>query len=278
MASIFSRSTSLSLNHLLNFLFLLRCPLLGRARDSLQTRQLIFHLRQLCPTGNFFFSPPHFRLFSQTHQLKRDLIKPFSLPPLSSPLCAISPVSPSRLQRMEQIRESIQCNHDKWVSWLERVFCFSFLSARGADGKSQMNQSNVVALSNGGGQMMTEWMDRQMGGEDALLRLQMCVSLHMYVCYRDGWLKDWMQGQVGVCMCGWAVGWQRGGCANLGAVRADGRWEGPQAASDGFAAREGWILSYFWKQGSEISEEKRDGSRIFFFFTAGSITAETQFW
>lgn len=59
-------------------------------------------------------------VFTVTHQLKRTWLN-LSLPLLS--LSSSFSLPPTSCNRMEQIRESIQCNHDKWVPAVRACLC-----------------------------------------------------------------------------------------------------------------------------------------------------------
>lgn len=100
---------------------------------------------------------------------------------------------------------------------------------------------------------MDDWI-----GEDSVYAVCVCARTYTCVCAfvcaytrlfcRDRWLIEYRA--VG--------GWGWGGRVNLGAVRADGRWEElqPVRPKDGFSTR------FLWEQNSEISW-KNGGRKIF---------------
>lgn len=59
-----------------------------------------------------------------------------------------------------------------------------------------------------------------------------CVCAFARLLCRDRWLIEYRAMWVSVCV----NESKQGGAVNLGAVRTDGRWEGPQAARDVLAA------------------------------------------
>ena len=71
-------------------------------------------------------------------------------------------------------------------------------------------------------------MDRQRGGQDLVLSMCVCVCVCVFALLlcRDRWLIEYRAMWVSVCVNESG----QGGAANLGAVRTDGRWGGPQAA------------------------------------------------
>lgn len=87
---------------------------------GLRTRQLISTL--ICSVRSAVFFSVFFFLFvfTVTHQLKRTWLN-LSLPLLS--LSSSFSLPPTSCNRMEQIRESIQCNHDKWVPAVRACLC-----------------------------------------------------------------------------------------------------------------------------------------------------------
>lgn len=92
------------------------CPMLSRVEDS----SADFHPHLFCQICSFFFCFFFLFVFTVTHQLKRTWLN-LSLPLLS--LSSSFSLPPTSCNRMEQIRESIQCNHDKWVPAVRACLC-----------------------------------------------------------------------------------------------------------------------------------------------------------
>ena len=159
---------------------------------------------------------PRSRCFYSDTSAERDLIKPFS--PISfsfSPFLPVSPFSPPpRRNRMEQIRESIQCNHDKWVPVVSKDFFVRVCVCLGRGcweitnesiscyriSKHRRREGGKDRWMNDG--RMDGWMDgwRGVGEEDSVYQMCVCVCAYARLLCRDRWLIEYRAMWVSVCV------------------------------------------------------------------------------
>lgn len=145
--------------------------------------------------------------FCSDASAERGLIKPFSsvfffflssLPPCLSRLLLLS--SPC-CYRIEQIRESIQCNHDKRLPVVSKgfFFCFFVFSLCACvclgQGCWEITNKSIGCYCNKHREMIDVWMYGWVGRGRRVSALNVCVYMHVCCAEIDCWLN------IGPCAC-----------------------------------------------------------------------------